>query len=82
MDEIQKILNNPYKMQQFNTVIRNYTTFNDFNDLVDKKHNFRPIFYQRLDIPNIQIRELNEVVEFYDAYMAFIGDDRRFYRYS
>jgi hypothetical protein len=75
-------IDNPYKRQQISDSINRYTNFNSLEDLVDPKHNYRPVFYIKSSVPNIQMRELMEVADYYDAYMESISDPRRIYRHT
>ena len=78
--DINFILNNHTRKTNLDENIRKHTNFENIEDLVDEKHNFRPTLYIEDTMNHLQKVEIKEIAEFYNAYMIANGDPRRIYQ--
>lgn len=70
----------PGKLRQLDEVASKYTCFKSFLELVDKKNNFRPVWYNDPSLANFARRDLEVLATAYDAHMIKNFDDRRVYK--
>jgi hypothetical protein len=67
----------PVKLRKLNQSCIRYTFFQTFEQLIDKKNNYNPIFYRDQNVPEFEVLDLAELKEEYNICMKHNNDPRR-----